>query len=112
MQLLGARIAKTCGRYVSLVSSDSAALREVKKSKMKKSAIKDLCYGGMLELLNNRNYYYKSSVGKDYSHLTDEGKQAVVEFMDMIAWKMIEAEDSDLDHRAKQQVLDQLKKKE
>ena len=84
----------------------------MRNSKMKKGAIKDLCYGGMLELLNNRNYYYKSSVGKDYSHLTDEGKQAVVEFMDMIAWKMIEAEDSDLDHRAKQQVLDQLKKKD
>lgn len=84
----------------------------MKKSKMKKGAIKDLCYGGMLELLNDRNYYYKSSVGKDYSHLTDDGKQAVVEFMDMIAWKMIEAEDADLDRRAKEQVLEQLKKRD
>jgi hypothetical protein len=77
---------------------------------MKKSAIKDLCYGGMLELLNNRNYYYHSSVGGAYSHLTEEGKEAVVEFMNMIAFKMKEAEDADLNDRAKQQVLDTLKK--
>ncbi len=79
---------------------------------MKRSAIKDLCYGGMLELLNNRNYYYHSSVGSAYSHLTEEGKEAVAEFMNMIAWKMKEAEDHDLNERAKQQVLDQLKKQD
>lgn len=79
---------------------------------MKKSAIKDLCYGGMLELLNNRNYYYHSSVGAGYSHLTEDGKEAVIEFMNMIAFKMKEAENNDLDSRAKQQVLEQLKKKD
>ncbi len=78
---------------------------------MKKSAIKDLCYGGMLELLNNRNYYYHSSVGAGYSHLTEEGKEAVVEFMNLVAFKMKEAEDADLNERAKQQVLNELKKK-
>jgi hypothetical protein len=79
---------------------------------MKKGAIKDLCYGGLLELLNNRNFYYHSSVGAGYSHLTEEGKEAVIEFMNMIAWKMKEAEDRDLDSRAKQQVIDQLKKRD
>lgn len=79
---------------------------------MKKSAIKDLCYGGMLELLNNRNYYYHSGVGSSYSHLTEDGKVAMIEFMNMIAYKMKEAEDADLNERAKQQVLDQLKKKD
>jgi hypothetical protein len=112
MQLLGAKIVKTLGRYAFHGSLDSVALREVKRSKMKKSAIKDLCYGGMLELLNNRNYYYHSTVGAGYSHLTEEGKEAVIEFMNMIAYKMKEAEDHDLNDRAKQQVLDQLKKKD
>jgi hypothetical protein len=32
--------------------------------------------------------------------------------MNMIAWKMKEAEDRDLDSRAKQQVIDQLKKRD
>ena len=81
----------------------------MKKSKMQKGAIKDLCYGGMEELLNNSRYYYHSSVGSSYSHLTDDGKQAVIEFMDMIAWKIKEANDVDLNERAKKQVLDQLK---
>ena len=77
---------------------------------MKKGAIKDLCYGGLLELLNNRNFYYHSSVGAGYSHLTEEGKEAVIEFMNVVAWKMKEAENTDLDVRAKRQVLDALKK--
>ena len=81
----------------------------MKKSKMKKGAIKDLFYGGMLELLNNRNYYYHSSVGSSYSHLTEDGKEAMIEFMNMIAFKMKEAEDADLNNRAKQQVIEQLK---
>jgi hypothetical protein len=76
---------------------------------MKKGAIKDLFYGGMLELLNNRNYYYHSSVGSSYSHLTEDGKEAMIEFVNMIAFKMKEAEDADLNNRAKQQVIEQLK---
>ena len=41
---------------------------------MQKGAIKDLVYGGLEEIKNNRNYYYHSSVGFGYSHLTDEAK--------------------------------------
>jgi hypothetical protein len=76
---------------------------------MQKSTIKDICYGGLLELVNNDRYYYHSSVGAGYSHLTEEGKQAVMEFVDMIAFKMKQAECDDLDRRAKQAVLAQLK---
>lgn len=79
---------------------------------MQKSAIKDFVYGGMEELLNNSRYYYHSSVGASYSHLTEDGKVAVVEFMDLMAWKIKEANEADLDQRAKKQVLDQLKKKD
>ena len=79
---------------------------------MEKSAIKDLAYGGLEELIGNRRYYYHSSVGAAYSHLTDDGKAAVIEFMDMIAWKVHEAGNADLDRRAKEQVLAQLKKKD
>ena len=109
MQRLGTKIARTCGVYASRDSSDSAALKKVKKSKMQKGAIKDLVYGGLEEIMNNRNYFYHSSVGRDYSHLTEAGKQAVVEFVDLMAWKMKQAEDEDLDRRAKEQVLKELK---
>lgn len=85
-------------------------LAKVKKSKMQKAAIKDFTYGGLMELINNSKYYYHSSVGSGYSHLTDDGKDAVIEFMNVVAWKMREAESADLDYRAKQAVLAELKK--
>ncbi len=79
---------------------------------MQKGAIKDLVYGGLEEIINNRNYYYASSVGFGYNHFTEEGKLALTEFMDLMAYKIREAENADLDRRAKEQVLNQLKKKD
>ncbi len=79
---------------------------------MKKGAIKDLVYGGIEEILSNRNYYYHSAVGADYSHFTEDGKVAMVEFMDLMAFKIKQAEDADLNERAKQQVLNELKRKD
>jgi hypothetical protein len=86
------------------------ALQEVKKSKMEKDAIKDLVYGGLEEIVNNRRYYYHSTA--TYSHFTEIGKQAVGEFMDIMAYKIREAEEQNLESRAKKQVLDSLKFKE
>lgn len=76
---------------------------------MQKSAIKDLMYGGLEEIINNRNHYYNSSVGAGYSHFTDSGEEAVMEFIKLIAHKIHEAEQADLDRRAKEQVLKELK---
>lgn len=78
---------------------------------MQKGAIKDLIYGGIEEILNNRNYYYHSTVGASYSHLTEDGRTAVLEFMDLMAFKIKEANEVDLNNRAKQQVLETLKTK-
>lgn len=112
MQRLGAKIARMYIPFGFLGLEGSEALQQVKKSNMEKGAIKDLVYGGLEEIINNRRYYYSSSVGLGYSHFTDEGKVALSEFMDLMAYKIKEAETADLDRRAKQQVLDQLKKKD
>jgi len=74
---------------------------------MEKAAIKDLIYGGLEEILNNRRYYSYSTAS--YSWLTDEGKIAVTEFMSLMAYQIRAAEDADLDRRAKQQVMAALK---
>jgi hypothetical protein len=79
---------------------------------MQKGAIKDLVYGGLEEIINNPNYYYKSTVGLGYSKFNEEGKIAILEFMDLMAYKITEAESADLDLRAKKQVIDQLKQKD
>jgi hypothetical protein len=76
---------------------------------MEKSAIKDLMYGGIEEILRNRNYYYHSSVGENYSHFTKEGEEAVQEFMGMMAFKIRAAEEADLERRAREQTLAALK---
>ena len=109
MQRLGAKIAMTLGAYDSPDSFASVALRKVKKSKMKKAAVKDLMFGGVMELSRNSRYYYHSTVGKTYCYWTEEGKQAISEFMQEMAPMMRLAEQQDLDERAKEMVLKELK---
>lgn len=76
---------------------------------MEKQAIKQLMYGGIKELMLDRKYYYNSGMGKNYSHFTDEGKVAVYEFVTEIAAYITEAENKELDSRAKEMVLRELK---
>jgi hypothetical protein len=85
------------------------ALQEVKNSSMEKAAVKDLIYGGLEEIINNRKYYYASDVAFGYNHFTAEGRQSICEFMELMAYKIRESEQDDLNSRAKQQVIDQLK---
>lgn len=76
---------------------------------MNKAAVKDLMFGGINELMRNRNYYHHSSVGQNYSYWTDEGKEALVEYMNVMGWKLKEAEEADLKERSKQLVINGLK---
>lgn len=66
-------------------------------------------YGGIAELLKNRKYYYHSGLGPRYSHFTEEGNEALSEFMSVIADKLLEAEEKDLDTRARELVIKGLK---
>lgn len=76
---------------------------------MEKAAIKDLIYGGIEEIVRNNRYYYHSSVGGNYSHFTEDGKEAISEFMNIMAYKIRSAEEADLERRAKDMVLKELK---
>lgn len=76
---------------------------------MNKLAIKELMYGGVNELMQNNRFYYRSSVGRGYSKWTDEGQEALTEFVSEIAHMISEAEAQDLDQRAKQLVIKELK---
>lgn len=77
---------------------------------MEKQAIKELMYGGINELMQNRRFYYQSSIGKQYSHWTEEGKEAMANFMQDMTQYVYDAEQSALDKRAKDMVLAELKK--
>jgi hypothetical protein len=76
---------------------------------MDRGAIKDFMYGGIAELMRNRHYYYYSPVGVNYCHWTEEGKKALADYMTVVGWKILEAEESELDQRAKDMVLKNLK---
>jgi hypothetical protein len=81
----------------------------VKKSKMDKQAVKDLMFGGIIELMQNPKYYYYSEVGHTYSRWTDEGKEVLQEYMQIMSWKLNEAEHDNLNKRAKEMVISGLK---
>ena len=76
---------------------------------MKKQAVKDLMFGGVVELMRNREYYYKSSVGSSYNHWTDEGKVALQEYFDLVSIKIHESDEEEIHTRAKQMVFETLK---
>lgn len=77
---------------------------------MDKRAAKDLVYGGLLELITNKQFYYTSSISPaEYSHFTDEGKEALVEYMTAMAFVMQQSEKAELDTRAKDMVMKELK---
>lgn len=76
---------------------------------MEKQAIKELMYGGIKEIMNNSRYYYRSSIGKEYSSFTDAGKEVVNEFVQDLAGYITKAEEVELDQRAKDMVLKELK---
>ena len=76
---------------------------------MKKNAVKDLIFGGLTELSRNSRFYYYSGVGNAYCYWTEEGKEAVLEFMAEMTPLLKKAEEQDLDNRAKEMVLKELK---
>lgn len=67
-------------------------------------------YAGLFEILKDRECYYQSSVGREYSHLTEKGKEAAVKWLSLMAWEMLELEKQQLDARAKKLMWDELKK--
>jgi hypothetical protein len=76
---------------------------------MEKAALKDLLYGGMVELVNDKTYYYHSTISSNYSKLTDAGVVAMTKYITAMAELMIEAETKELDKRAKDMVIRGLK---
>jgi len=76
---------------------------------MDKQAIKDVMFGGLSELMKNRKYYYFSAVGTNYCHFTEDGQKALQEYMTLMGAKLCEAEEAELNRRAKDLVIKGLK---
>jgi hypothetical protein len=67
--------------------------------------------GSIKELLKDRQYFYYSNVGPDYCHLTDEGKAAIIDIINVLGSRMLVAIEKEDIERSKQLVLNELKGK-
>ena len=66
--------------------------------------------GSIKELIKDQQYFYYSNVGPDYCHLTEQGKDAIIDIINILGSRMLIAiEKEDID-RSKQLVLNELKK--
>lgn len=87
----------------------SGSILRIKANYMSK-ILPNQVYAGLFEILKNKQLYYHSSVGSNYSHLTEEGEKAVVAWVKIMAPEMYRLEQAELDARAKKIVWEELKK--
>ena len=79
---------------------------------MEKEAVKAIIYGGINELMNNRDYYHRSPVAAKYSTWTETGMKVLLEYTLEMTQRVQDAEDKSLDKRAKELVIKGLKGEE
>jgi len=73
--------------------------------------VERMIVGSIKEILKDRQYFYYSTIGPDYCHLTEEGKTAIIDAVNILGSRMLVAMEKEDIERSKQLVLDQLKGK-
>lgn len=67
-------------------------------------------YAGLFEIIKDKNLYYQSGIDSKYNKFTEKGEQEILEWLKLMAPKMLEVEREELDARAKQLVVKELKR--
>jgi hypothetical protein len=78
---------------------------------MRSKDVEKMMVGSIKEILKDRNYFYYSNVGPEYCHLTDQGKEAILDIINLLGSRMAVAIEKEDIERSKQLVLDELKGK-
>jgi len=76
---------------------------------MDKMALKETIYGSLKELLSNSRYIYNSNVGPEYSEWTEAGQKEILSYLKHVGFLIVQSERAELDRRAKEMVLENLK---
>ena len=76
---------------------------------IKRSMNKDLVYGGLLELAKNSRVWHESSVSPEYSHLTEDGKKAIIHVIENMFRGLQIIHEQEIKEEAKRQTLESLK---
>ncbi len=74
-----------------------------------RSMNKDVVYGALLELSQNQKVWHESSVSTEYSHLTDEGREAIIHVIEEMFRGLQTIHKRELAEEAKRQTMEALK---
>lgn len=66
-------------------------------------------YNSLVTIIKDREYYYHSPVNSEYNYFTTEGKEALIEWFELLAPKILEQEEKNLDTTIKNKVWKNLK---
>lgn len=80
-----------------------------RKFNLRRAMNKDIVYGALLELSQNKQVWHESTVGPEYSHLTDEGKDAIVHVIEEMFRGLQVIHKQEIKEEAKRQTLEALK---
>ena len=80
-----------------------------RKYDIKRSMHKDMLYGSLMELVKNKQVWHESSVSVEYSHLTEDGKNAIVHVIEEMFRGMQTIQQEEIREEAKRQTLNALK---
>lgn len=86
-------------------------MKLAKNYKLAQEADKDKVYGFLKEFTSNAKLWRSSPVGREYCHLTEEGREVMVDAMQDILRTVDALERKAVDQRAKEIVFDTLKGK-
>ena len=80
-----------------------------RKFNIRRSMNKDMVYGALSELVKNRSVWHQSTVSPEYSHLTDDGKDAIVHVIEEMFRGLQVIHEAELKEEAKRQTMDALR---
>lgn len=70
---------------------------------------KDMVYGALSELVKNRTVWHQSTVSPEYSHLTEDGKDAIVHVIEDMFRGLQIIHEQEVKEEAKRQTMESLK---
>lgn len=72
--------------------------------------VEKMIIGSLKEIVKDRQYFYYSSIGNEYCHLTEEGQRALAEMFNILLPRLVKAQELEDVERSKVLVLEELKK--
>ena len=80
-----------------------------RKFNIRRSMNKDMVYGALSELVKNKSVWHESTVSPEYSHLTEEGKEAIIHVVEEMFRGLQTINKEEIKEEAKRQTLESLR---